>query len=233
MRSQKFTKVLFLLIYVQISFGMNTMNETTAEQGELIYLPKTDPVYIEIKNRAISDWLLAVSNTDTASEKNKLRKEQIESWPREKQDEFESMMIRSLEDYNRQTHFNLEGFITFFPEIRNLDLKKFESETDFRVRVLDTNKFAAEFWEDGLAVNSEANAVLYAKELRESARAKLHPEEDLGNVEEIKKNYAAHRQQINSGKKKRFTKLMALLYVRKENKSIFFRDPGEDYHDFK
>jgi hypothetical protein len=127
----------------------------------------------------------------------------------------------------------MDEFILFFTEIKNIDIQKFLLETDFRVRVLDSMKYAAEFWEDGLAINSEKNAIAYARELRESPRAKLHPEEDLGNVEEIKKNYAAHRREITTGKTKRFTQLMALLYIQKSDKSLVFQDPAQAMFDFK
>jgi hypothetical protein len=231
MHVKRITLVLVVLMFIETSLAMNTTKPVTENRVGGIYLLKTDPVYIEIKGRVMIDWKAAAKRADSETEENILRKKQMEAWPKEKQEKFQAFAINSLEDYNKQTYFNLDGFMMFFTEVNKLDLEKFKAETEFRVRLLGTNKFGAEFWEDGLAVNSEANATRYAHELAESPRAKLHPEEDLGNVEEIKNNYAAHRKDITTGKQKRYTLLISLLYIQKD-KFIIFQDPAQAMYDF-
>jgi hypothetical protein len=232
MQVQKIKMVLIVLMYIQTSVAMNTIGAGKEKPAGIIYLGKTDPLYIEIKGRVLNDWKGAAKRAGGDTEENRLRKKQMEAWPKAKQDKFQEMAINSLRDYNKLTYFNLEGFMMFFREVNDLDLGKFQAETELRVRSAGNGKYVAEFWEDGLVVNSEANAIRYAHELAESPRAKMHPEEDLGNVEEIKKNYAAFRKAITSGKQKRYTELMALLYIQRKDRSIVFQDPGQVMYDF-
>lgn len=224
--------VVFLVLGFQTLVAMKTTQTNPGFNSGIVYLAKTDPVYIDIKSRVWNDWTAAVRRSDPSGEENKRRKEEIAEWPAEKQERFESLAMKALRDYNKETDLDPGYFIMLFNEVLNLDQKKLEAETDFRVRAAANHKFIAEFWEDGLAVNSEANALIRAKELAESPRAKLHPEEDLGNVAVIKKTFAEARKAITSGKQKRFTKLMAFIYIQLPNKKIVFRDPFQPLYDF-
>lgn len=113
-----------------------------------------------------------------------------------------------------------------------MDQKKIAAEYDIRIQYLGSNKYAAEFWEDGLAVNSEANALISANELAASGYAKKHPDSGVGNVEKIKETYANVRKSIKAGKQERYTKMMALLYTLEKDGSITFHDPGQPMIDF-
>jgi hypothetical protein len=55
MRFQKFLLVLSLLVIIESTFGMNADMPVMKNQGGVVYLDKTDPIYIEIKNRVIND----------------------------------------------------------------------------------------------------------------------------------------------------------------------------------
>jgi hypothetical protein len=225
--------ILFLLLQLQILIAMKTVVIESPMTSAIIYLAKTDSIYIDIKNKVWNDWVKAARNADPASEENKLKKAQMDEWPSEKQERFQTFAMKTIRDYNKETDFDVDYFMMFFGEVLNFGQKKLEGETDFRVRSVGSHKYIAEFWEDGLAANSDANAVARAKELAESPRAKMHPEEDLGNVAEIKKTFAEARKAITTGKQKRFTKLMSLLYVQEADKNIVFKDPFQPLYDFK
>jgi NAD-specific glutamate dehydrogenase len=230
------TKILLFaisLIYIQTSVGMHPQITDPATQAGPVYLSKTDPIYIEIKARAISDWEFAAARAMPDSPEMKIKLKEVASWPKAKQEKLQAFGMQSLEEYNKQTNFDLAYFLMIFNEIKTPEIKKSAINADFRVRVAGKDKYVAEFWEDLLVANSEENAIRWAKELKESPRAKMHPEEDLGNVEEIKKTYADQRKRILSGKEKRYTQLMAFLYVTDKNKKISFVDPGQAMFDFK
>jgi NAD-specific glutamate dehydrogenase len=230
------TKILLFaisLIYIQNPVGMHPQITDPVTQAGPVYLAKTDPIYIEIKARAISDWEFAAARAMPDSPEMKIKLKEVASWPKAKQEKLQAFGMQSLEEYNKQTNFDLAYFLMIFNEIKTPEIKKSAVNADFRVWVSGKNKYVAEFWEDLLVANSEENAIRWAKELKESPRAKMHPEEDLGNVEEIKKTYADQRKRILSGKEKRYTQLMAFLYVTDKNKKISFVDPGQAMFDFK
>lgn len=224
---------LMLLVTIQMSDAMSTILNNQTKNGTPVYLGKNDPIFLLIKGRAITDLAMSAKRADPASEENKLKKAKMESWPEEKQNQYNDIFLKSLRDYTDQAHFDFGIFMLIFNDFGNTDQKKFVNESDFRVQWLGGNKYAAEFWDDGLAANSEANAVLWAHELAASARAKKNPDSGLGDVEIIKKTYANARKAITSGKQKRYTQVMALLYTKEKDGSILFHDPGQMMHDFK
>jgi hypothetical protein len=226
MTAIKYAALPALLFFLQIPRSMNAAISMEVKSGPPIYLSKTDPVYIEIKKNVMNDWEAAVRRADPQTAENQQRKKEMALWPADRQEKFETEFIKSLEDYNQQTFFNLDDFMMFFTGVNDTDMRKSLSEAEFRVRSLGAGRYVAEFWEDGLIANSEANAIVRAKELADSPRAKMHPEEDLGNVSVIKKTFAYARKAITSGKQKRYTELMAFLYIQNADKTIQFIDPG-------
>ncbi len=190
-----------------------------------VYLDKSDPIFISIKARAVADMK---QRADTASAENKLIAAKLSTMTEEKQTQLEAIFAQAITDYTSQTRGE---FMLHFKEVAEKDPKAIAEEYDFRVQNLGNNKYAAEYWEDGLAVNSEENAIAYAHELANSEYAKKHPDSDVGNVEEIKINYAANRKNINAGKQERFTKVVALLYVQEKNGSITFHDSYQSLYD--
>lgn len=204
----------------------------TTKNVASVYLDKNDPKFISIKGRAFSDLDAIVKEFDPESEYNKLIAIQTKTWTEEKRNECQALGAESINDYASQTHLDVGTFMMVITSIGEIDQKKLENEWDVRVQFMGVDKYVAEFWEDGIAVNSEANAVAWANELSKSEYAKKHPDGDVGNVEVIKKNYANTRKSIKAGKKERYTKMMALLYTVDNGGAVTFNDPFQPAIDF-
>ncbi len=207
-------------------------NEVKKENSAKKYLDKNNPIFISIKARTPNDLKLSSERSNPESAENRLIKAQIETWTEEKQNQFQVLFEKSINDYTAQTHFDAGTFMSVFSEFRKMDQKKITEEYDIRIQFLGGNKYVAEFWEDGLAVNSEANALAWAHELATSEYAKKHPEDGVGDVEKIKETYANVRKSIKDGKQERYTKVMVLLYTQEKDGSITFHDPGQPIIDF-
>lgn len=191
-----------------------------------VYLDKSDPIFISIKARTVADLK---QRTDTASAENKLIADKLRTLTEEKQTELNVILAKSFTDYAAQTHGE---FYFHFKEVAEKDPKNIAEEYDFRVQNLGNNKYAAEYWEDGLAVNSEENALARAQEVvKRQESAKVSPDVK-GIVQEIKIKFEDVRNSIKSGKQERYTKVLALLYVQEKNGSITFRDPYQELYDF-
>ena len=204
----------------------------TTKKATTVFLDKKDPKFISIKDRAFSDLDEIVKSFDPESEKNKLIAVQTQTWTEEKRNECQALGEQSINDYAEQTRLDVGTFIMVITSLGEIDQEKMEKEWNVRVQFMGTDKYIAEFWEDGLAVNSEENAVAYAHELANSEYAKKHPGSNVGNVEEIKNNYANTRKSIKTGKQERYTKMMALLYTVDDGGVVTFTDPFQPSKDF-
>jgi hypothetical protein len=204
----------------------------TTKKVATVYLDKSDPKFISIKGRAFSDLDTIVKEFDPESKYNKLVAIQTQTWTEEKRSECQALGAESINDYAEQTHLDVGMFMMVITSLGEIDQKKMEKEWEVRVQFMGIDKYVAEFWEDALAVNSEANAVAYAHELAVSEYAKKHPDSDVGNVEVIKKNYANTRKSIKAGKQERYTKMMALLYTVDNGGAVTFIDPFQPSKDF-
>lgn len=204
----------------------------TTKNVASVYLDKNDPKFISIKGRAFSDLDTIVKEFDPKSEKNKLIAIQTQTWSEEKRKEWQALGAKSINDYAEQTHLDVGTFIMVITSLGEIDRKKMEKEWEVRVQFVGTDKYVAEFWEDGLAVNSEENAVAYAHKLAVSEYAKKHPDSDVGNVEVIKKNYANTRKTIKAGKQERYSKMIALLYSVDNGGAVTFINPLQPSIDF-
>ncbi len=204
----------------------------TTKKAATVYLDKNDPIFKSIKGRAFSDLDTIVKEFDPESEKNKLIAIQTKKWTEKMRSECQALGAQSINDYAEQTHLDVGTFMMVITSIGEIDQKKMEKEWEVRVQFKGVNKYVAEMWEDGIAVNSEANAVAYAHELANSEYAKKHPDSDVGNVEIIKKNYANTRKSIKTGKQERYTKMMALLYTVDKGGVVTFINPYQPAIDF-
>lgn len=204
----------------------------TTKNAAAVYLDKNDPKFISIKSRVLSDLDEVVKGFDPESEKNKLIEIQTQTWSEETRNECQAIGAKSINDYAEQTHFDVGMFMMIITTIGGYDQKKLEKEWEVRVQSAGTDKYIAEFWEDGLAINSEENAVAYAHELANSEYAKKHPDSDVGNVEVIKKNYADNRKTIKAGKQERYQKMIALLYSVDKVGTVSFINPFQPSIDF-
>ena len=209
-----------------------TINNIKTKKTATIYLEKNDPIFKSIKDRAVTDLKQSAERSDPESTENKLTAKQIETWTEEKQNQLQALGEKSIYDYAATTHFDVGTFMMVFSEFGKMDQKKIAEEYDIRIQYLGDDKYVAEFWEDGLAVNSEANALIRAHELATSEYAKKHPDSGVGNVEVVKETYANVRKSIEAGKRERYTKVMALLYTLEKDGSIVFHDPGQPMYDF-
>lgn len=113
-----------------------------------------------------------------------------------------------------------------FNELGEKDAKVIAEEYDIRVQYLGGNKYAAEFWEDGLAINSEAHVLVIANDL-----VARNPD-DKEIVKDFKETFEKARKSIEDGKHERYAKVMALLYTLEKNGSIIFHDPFQSVIDF-
>jgi len=209
---------------------LNTKINSKAKIEDPVHLDKNDPIFILIKGRAITDLK---KSADPESPENISLAEHLKTLTQEKQSQLETLFVNTINDYTAKTYFNGGTFMRVFNVLGKMDQKELEEEYDFRVLNIGDNKYVAEFWEDGIATNSEAHAIAYAHELANSEYAKKHPDSDVGNPEEIKKNYANTRKSIKDGKKERYSKVMALLYTLGKGGSITFHDPFQPLIDFK
>lgn len=203
-----------------------------AKNVDLIYLKQKDPIFVSIKARVINDLKESTKKVDPDSPENKLHVEEVKKWSQEKQDQVNALFAQSIYDYAEKTHFDAGILMMTFDVMGKKDQKELSEENDIRVLNLGNDKYVAEFWEDGIAVNSEAHAIAWAQELANSERAKKNPGSGLGNVKEIKKTYADARKLIKDGKQERYTKVLALLYSKEKDGSISFHDPYQQLYDF-
>jgi hypothetical protein len=209
---------------------MNNNKNIYIKKVDPFYIDKNDPVFLTIKGRAITDLK---KSADPESPENILMAERIKTWSEEKQSQLETLFVTTINDYTDKTNFEPGTFMMVFNVLGKMDQKELAEEYDFRVLNIGDYQYVAEFWEDGIAVNSEAHALAYAHELANSEYARKHPDSDVGNVEVIKKNYADVRKSINDGKKERYNKVMAFLYTKEKDGSIAFHDPFQPLIDFK
>jgi len=190
-----------------------------------VYLSKGDRIFISIWARTVADLK---QRTNTASAKNKLIADKIMALTEEEQKKLEAILVKAFTDYASQTHGE---FMLHFKEVAEKDPKNIAEGYDFRVQNLGNNKYAAEYWEDGLAVNSEENALAWAQEvIKRQESAKVSPD-IKGIVHEVKMKFENVRNSINAGKHERYTKVLALLYVQEKNSSITFHDPYQPLYD--
>ncbi|MHB8581315.1 MAG: hypothetical protein ACYDA4_15840 [Ignavibacteriaceae bacterium] len=209
-----------------------TINDIKTKKTATAYLEKNDPIFITIKDRAVTDLKQSSVRSDPESNEDKLIATQIKTWTKEKQNKLQALVEQSINDYTAKTHFDVGTFMMVFSEFGKMDQKKIAEEYDIRIQDLGDDKYVAEFWEDGLAVNSEANALISAHELATSEYAKKHPDSGIGNVEVVKKTYANVRKSIQAGVQERYTKVMVLLYTLDKDGLITFHDPFQSVIDF-
>ncbi len=203
-----------------------TNNNIQTKNLAPVYLDKSDLIYISIKARAVADLK---QKTDTASVENKLFVAKIKTLTEEKQTQLEAIFAQAITDYTSQTRGE---FMLHFREVAEKDPKDIAEEYDFRVQNLGSDKYAAEYWEDGLAVNSEENALAWAQELVKRQESDKISPDIKGIVQEVKIKYEDVRNSIKAGKQERYTKVLALLYVLEKDGSITFHDPYQELYNF-
>lgn len=189
----------------------------TAERIPGSYVEKNDPLYKKIHDRVAQDLHESAKRVDQESTENKLRTREMATWPEEKQNQFREVFENSIRDYSAATISDGGMFMMVFPVLGALDKKRIAEEYDIRIRYRRDSLYLAEFWEDGIAVNSEAHAIADSKpELREA----------------VKETYARVRKSISDGKQERYTEIMALLYTVESGGAVMFHDPFQSMIDF-
>jgi hypothetical protein len=197
-----------------------TKNKPIKKQGSGV-TQKNDSISIIIKNRAIDDLIHLVETSDPSTPENKLMKEKSIEWPEEKQERFLEFFKNSINDYVSKVklvELDAAMFLYFLSEFKGMDKKRISEQYDIRVSKTGNNHIA-EFWEDGLDLNSEKHAIKNA----------LNAEQ----VEVIKHRYGIVRGTIKSGKNKRYVKMMALLYNKQPDGTVIFIEPLKAMMDFK
>ncbi len=195
---------------------------TTSNIAKVGYLEKIDSLYQTITNRVLGDFLEAAKIGTKGAPETKMVESKLQALSQEKQNQLQALFIKSIDEYMTKLDYDFKGFMSVFSSrLATLDQKKMLEEYDIRVQYLGENKYVAEFWEDGLAVNSEANAVSSTNQ-----SATTYPE----NREALKKSYADIRKSIIDGKQVRYTKVMVLLYTLKDS-SFTFLNPFQPMID--
>jgi hypothetical protein len=218
--------LVLLLTVPSLAQTSKGMNKTSTKKIQAVYLGKQDSIFITIQQHAIKDLKNSARRADSRSAEGKLKAEEIKSWNEEKRGEYNDLFETTVRKYMKTAEMDFDVFMLLF-----FDFATYEdsviSAYDFRVRVSANNIYVAEFWEDGLIANSEANALIWAKQLLER-----FPEDDsTSTVNTVKETYAAARKVILDGEQPRYSKVMALLY-RKEKNEILFQDPFQALIDF-
>lgn len=227
----KKTLLLLLLLisahlYSQQSKNMHKPGNQQRKGKQPVYLDNKDSLFIVIKSRVITDLQTSAKRADPSSVENKVRAEEIKLWSEEKRNKYYSLFETSIQNYLSTTGQDFETFMILFPDFAGYE-EKVLAAYDFRVRSIGANKYVAEFWEDGLEANSEANALVWAHKILEN-----HPGDSTGTINTVKETYARVRKAITTGKQSRYTRLMALLYTKASN-GILFNDPFQALIDFK
>ena len=191
---------------------------------DTVYLDKNDPIFITIKGRTVSDLK---QGPDTASAESKLYAAKIKTLTEDEQAKLEDIFVKSITEYATQTRFEPGTLMLHYKELQEKDPKNIIGEYDIRVQNLGGDKYAAEYWEDGIAVNSEANAQAAVEEL-----VKRNLGVAVVSADVIKEKYANTRKSIEDGKMERYTKVIALLYVREKDGSFTFHYPYQALLDY-
>ncbi|MBU3926346.1 MAG: hypothetical protein KKB74_00965, partial [Bacteroidetes bacterium] len=209
--------------------------ETKAENKqpdvpEPVYLDANDPVFLNIHSRVLNDLKSSIKNADPELPENITLAAKIETWSNEKQNQLQTILETSMNDYVVQAQlkteiFNYGTFLAILGSFRKMDQQGLESEYDIRVRNLGGDSFVAELWED-----AEAHAL---------AIAKNPPDDNLEIFKELIR--------LSSGKQvisiedgatitqmvaSRYTKMTALMYTLEKDGSLTFRDPFQPMIDF-
>jgi len=209
--------------------------ETKAENKqpdvpEPVYLDANDPVFLNIHSRVLNDLNLSIKSADPELPENKKLAAKMETWPEEKQNQLQTILETSMNDYVVQSQlktaiFNYGTFLAILGSFRKMDQQGLESEYDIRVRNLGGDSFVAELWED-----AEAHAL---------AITKNPPDDNLEIFKELirlssgkqsisTENGAKTTQMVAS----RYTKMIALMYSLEKDGSLTFRDPFQPMIDF-
>jgi hypothetical protein len=148
-------------------------------------------------------------------------------WSEEKRNRYQDLFESSVRKYVKAVNFDFATFMLLF-----MDFAAYEDSVlaayDLKVQVSVGGNLIAEFWEDLLLANSEENALIWAKKILER-----YPDSDsTSTVNTVKETYATARKAITDGKQPRYSKVMALLYT-KENEKVVFKDPFQALIDFK
>ena len=214
----------------QTSETLAETENTQPDVPEPVYLDVNDPIFLNIHSRVLNDLKLSIKNADPELPENIKLAAKIETWPEEKQNQLQTILETSMNDYVVQAQlkteiFNYGTFLAILGSFRKMEQHGLESEYDIRVRNLGGGSFVAEFWED-----AEAHAL---------AIAKNPPDDNLETFKELIR--------LSSGKQvisiedgatitqmvaSRYTKMTALMYTLEKDGSLTFRDPFQPMIDF-
>jgi hypothetical protein len=209
--------------------------ETKAENKqpdvpEPVYLDANDPVFLNIHSRVLNDLKLSIKNIDPELPENKKLEAKMETWTKEKQNQLQTILETSMNDYVVQAQlktamFNYGTFLAILSSFRNMEQQGLESEYDIRVRNLGGDSFVAELWEDAeahalaIAKNPSDNNLEIFKEL-----IRLSSGKQVISIEDG----TTTTQMVAS----RYTKMIALMYTLEKDGSLTFCDPFQPMIDF-
>ncbi len=195
-----------------------------------VYLDAKDPIFLNIHSRVLTDLKLSIKNADPELPENKKLAAMVETWPEEKQNQLQTILETSMNDYVVQAQlkteiFNYGTFLSILGSFREMEQQGLESEYDIRVRNLGGDSFVAEFWED-----AEAHAL---------AIAKTPPDNNIEIFKElIRLSSGKQVVSIEDGTTitqmvaSRYTKMTALMYTLEKDGSLTFHNPFQPVIDF-
>ena len=195
-----------------------------------VYLDSKDPIFLNIHSRVLNDLKLSIRSADPELPDNKQLAAKVETWTQEKQNQIQTILETSMNDYIVQaqlktTIFNYGTFLAILGSFRKMDQQGLESEYDIRVRNLGGDSFVAEIWEDAeehalaIAKNPpDDNLEIFKELIRLSSGKQVVSIEDGSTI----------TQMVAS----RYTKMIALMYFLEKDGSLTFRDPFQPMIDF-
>jgi hypothetical protein len=197
--------------------------EYSSQNIKPTYLDKNDFIFISIKDRVVNDMK---KTADYESIENKTIAAKIKSLTGEKKNQLDTLFVKSISDYTAKINFDAGTLMTVFKNLAGKPVIKIYEENDIRILQLGEDNYVAEFWEDGLAVNSEEHAIAWANEL-----ISKYPD-DSEILKNVKETYANARKSIEEGEVDRYSKVMALLYTKEKDGTLTYHNPFQIMIDF-
>jgi hypothetical protein len=224
-RSYNAMKRIYLLLILFVP--AHIFSQTLKAMNKPTYLDRNDSIFIVIKGHVVTDLQSSSKKADRNSAEGKKKADEMNSWDEEKRKRFERLFEITITNYVKKVNIDLDVFMLMFPELGNYNDTVIGS-FDIRVRASGAKDYVAEFWEDGLTVNSEANALVWARKLIE----RFPGDDSTATINTVRATYAKARKAITDGKQPRYRKVIAVLYT-KEKEQITFMDPFQSLMHFR
>jgi hypothetical protein len=121
------------------------MNNSETKTADQLYLDKTDPIYLSIKSRLLSDLNETAKTLDPELAENKLIEARLKEHPGLRS-QIQTIGQRSITKYTEEVQLELGMFMLVLSSFGEMDEEKME--WDVRVQHLGDDRYTGELWED-------------------------------------------------------------------------------------